>query len=74
MSTMPMHPAWRQAPRRVKVYKLPAGTRFIDRDGRVGTLLGPDESTASRFRVSIDGRGTGYISRELAVAPIEDAP
>lgn len=74
MSTMPMAPQWRKAPRKVKVSKLPIGSRFVDRSGQTGTLLGRDETAVRRFKVSIDGRGTTYVSGELAVAPIEEAP
>lgn len=66
----PMHPDWRKG-RKVKLYNLPAGTRFLDRAGRTGTLLGMDETAWLRRRVAIDGRGTTYVSGELAVVPIE---
>lgn len=68
-----MHPAWRSAKRKVKVQKLPIGSRFVDRSGNMGTLLGRDETAVQRYRVAIAGRGTTYVSGELAVAPIEEA-
>lgn len=73
MSTTPMAPQWRKAPRKVKVSKLPIGSRFVDRSGAMGTLLGRDETAVQRYRVAFSGRGTTYVSGELAVAPIEEA-
>lgn len=69
-----MHPLWRTAKRKVKVSKLPIGSQFVDRSGQTGTLLGRDETAVQRYRVALDGRGTTYVSGELAVAILEVAP
>ena len=71
MTPLPMHPAWRKSTRKKKLYTMPIGARFLDRNGDTGTLLSRDETAVRRFRVAMDGRGTTYVSGELAVVPID---